>query len=106
MNFHENARRGACPLIQWLPDKQTELVGNREHVRKFGPDLQRMANRKLLILDAAENLNDLRVPPGNRLEQLQRSREGQHSIRINDRWRICFTWAPSGPADVGITDYH
>ena len=83
MNFHENARRGACPLIQWLPDKQTELVGNREHVRKLGPDLQRMANRKLLILDAAENLNDLRVPPGNRLEQLQRSREGQTRKQLN-----------------------
>ena len=83
MNFHENARRGACPLIQWLPDKQTELVGNREHVRKLGPDLQRMANRKLLTLDAAENLNDLRVPPGNRLEQLQRSREGQTRKQLN-----------------------
>jgi proteic killer suppression protein len=65
-----------------------------------------MANRKPLIPDAAENLTDLRVPPGNRLEQLQSSRAGQHSIRINDRWRICFAWAPSGPADVEITDYH
>ena len=83
MNFHENARRCACPLIQWLPDKQTELVGNREHVRKFGPDLQRMANRKLLILDAAENLNDLRVPPGNRLEQLKVNRAGQTRKQLN-----------------------
>ena len=83
MNFHENARRCACPLIQWLPDKQTELVGNREHVRKLGPDLQRMANRKLLTLDAAENLNDLRVPPGNRLEQLKVNRAGQTRKQLN-----------------------
>ena len=65
-----------------------------------------MANRKLLIIDAAETLNDLRVPPGNRLEHLRGDRAGQHSIRINDQWRICFTWSSSGPADVEITDYH
>jgi proteic killer suppression protein len=65
-----------------------------------------MANRKLLILDAAENVNDLRAPPGNRLEQLRGDRSGQHSIRINNQWRICFTWTSAGPADVEITDYH
>ena len=65
-----------------------------------------MANRKLLIIDAAEALNDLRVPPGNRLEQLRGDRAGQHSIRINDQWRICFNWTASGAADVEITDYH
>jgi toxin HigB-1 len=65
-----------------------------------------MANRKLLIIDAAEALNDLRVPPGNRLEQLHGDRAGQHSIRINDQWRICFNWTASGAADVEITDYH
>lgn len=75
-------------------------------MRRFGSDLQRMANRKLLIIDAAEALNDLRVPPGNRLEQLRGNRAGQHSIRINDQWRICFTWTAAGPADVEITDYH
>jgi toxin HigB-1 len=65
-----------------------------------------MANRKLLIIDAAEALNDLRVPPGNRLEQLRGNRAGQHSIRINDQWRICFTWTAAGAAHVEITDYH
>jgi proteic killer suppression protein len=65
-----------------------------------------MANRKLLIIDAAETLDDLRVPPGNRLEQLRGNRAGQHSIRINDQWRVCFTWTAAGPADVEITDYH
>jgi len=65
-----------------------------------------MANRKLLIIDAAETLDDLRVPPGNRLEQLKGNRAGQYSIRINDQWRVCLTWTAAGPADVEITDYH
>jgi toxin HigB-1 len=65
-----------------------------------------MANRKLLIIDAAEALNDLRVPPGNRLEQLRGNRAGQHSIRINDQWRICFTWTAAGASDLEGTDYH
>ena len=75
-------------------------------MRKFGSDLQRTAHRKLLILDAAETINDLRVPPGNRLEPLRGGRAGQHSIRVNDQWRICFVWSEAGPADVEITDYH
>ena len=58
------------------------------------------------MLDAAENLEDLRVPPGNRLEALRGDRAGQHSIRINQQWRICFTWTVAGPADVEIVDYH
>lgn len=58
------------------------------------------------MLDAAESLNDLRVPPGNRLERLHGDRAGQHSIRVNNQWRICFTWATSGPTEVEITDYH
>ena len=65
-----------------------------------------MAYRKLLMLDAAETLADLRVPPGNRLEALKGDRAGQHSIRVNDQWRICFTWTMAGAADVQITDYH
>lgn len=64
-----------------------------------------MANRKLLVLDAAETLNDLRVPPGNRLDQLRAGRSGQHSIRVNDQWRICFRWSSAGPSDVQIVDY-
>jgi proteic killer suppression protein len=81
-------------------------VWEREHVRRLGSDVQRMANRKLLMLDAAETINDLRIPPGNRLEQLKGTRAGQHSIRINDQWRICFRWTSAGAHDVEITDYH
>jgi proteic killer suppression protein len=62
--------------------------------------------RKLVILDAAENLGDLRVPPGNRLEKLSGDRAGQHSIGINDQWRICFRWTKVGPEEIEITDYH
>ncbi|MFB2557023.1 type II toxin-antitoxin system RelE/ParE family toxin [Herbiconiux liangxiaofengii] len=93
-------------MIHSFVDTNTERVWNRQHVRRFGTDLQRMANRKLLILDAAEDLNELRIPPGNRLEKLSGDREGQHSIRINDQWRICFVWTPTGPAGVEIVDYH
>jgi len=62
--------------------------------------------RKLLVLDAAESLNDLRVPPGNRLEKLSGSRSGQHSIRVNDQWRVCFRWSDGDAHDVEIVDYH
>ena len=75
-------------------------------MRRFGSDLQRMANRKLLIIDAAEALSDLRVPPGNRLEQLRGNRAGQYSIRINDQWRVCFVWHDGGAEQVEIVDYH
>ena len=68
--------------------------------------MQRAANRKLLILDAADVLQDLRVPPGNRLERLQGGRAGQHGIRVNDQWRICFVWTDTGPTDVELVDYH
>ena len=78
----------------------------RVRVRAFGPELQRSANRKLLILDAAETIEDLRIPPGNRLERLRGGRAGQYSIRINDQWRICFRWTATGPVGVEITDYH
>jgi toxin HigB-1 len=93
-------------VIQSFADSNTEKVWRRERVRRLGSDLQRMANRKLLIIDAAETLDDLRVPPGNRLEQLKGNRAGQYSIRINDQWRVCLTWSAAGPADVEITDYH
>ena len=93
-------------MIQSFADADAERVWRRQHVRRFGADLQRMANRKLLMLDAAETLSDLRVPPGNRLEMLRCDRAGQHSIRVNDQWRICFIWTPAGPENVEITDYH
>ena len=93
-------------MIQSFAEKDTERVWQRVRLRKFSSDLQRVANRKLVMLDAAETINDLRVPPGNRLEQLKGTRKGQHSIRVNDQWRICFNWTSAGPTDVEITDYH
>jgi toxin HigB-1 len=93
-------------VIRSFANADTEKVWRRQHVRRFGSALQRIAHRKLLMIDAAETLNDLRVPPGNHLEQLLGSRAGQHSIRVNQQWRICFTWTGAGPADVEITDYH
>lgn len=93
-------------MIESFKDAATERVWRRHHVRRFGADLQRMAHRKLLMLDAAANLTDLKVPPGNRLERLSGDRAGRYSIRVNDQWRICFLWTPSGPADVEIADYH
>jgi proteic killer suppression protein len=68
--------------------------------------IETVARRKLRQLEIAGRLDDLRIPPGNRLEALKGDRQGQHSIRINDRWRICFRWTAAGPADVEIVDYH
>lgn len=93
-------------MILSFYDSGTRKIWDREFVKKFSPELQRSALRKLLILDAAEDLNDLKVPPGNRLESLSGNRTGQHSIRINDQWRICFNWTPVGPENVEIVDYH
>lgn len=93
-------------MLQSFADQDSERVWLRERVKKFHTDLQRVALRKLVILDAAENLTDLRIPPGNRLEKLTGDRDGQHSIRVNDQWRICFRWTKAGPEDVMITDYH
>ena len=93
-------------MLQTFKDRDTERVWRRQRVRKLHGDLQRVALRKLVILDAAENLGDLRVPPGNRLEKVSGDRAGQHSIRINDQWRICFRWTKVGPEEIEITDYH
>jgi len=78
----------------------------RTFSRKLPQNVQRAARMKLEVLDAAEVLQDLRVPPGNRLEKLSGDREGQHSIRINDQWRICFVWKEGNAHEVEITDYH
>ena len=93
-------------MLRSFRDRDTERVWRRLAVRKLGPDVQRSALRKLLVLDAAESVQDLRVPPGNRLEKLKGGRSGEYSIRINDQWRICFRWTTAGPEDVEITDYH
>jgi proteic killer suppression protein len=93
-------------MIRSFKDSRTEKVWVREQVRAFGPDLQRAAQKKLRLLNAASELQSLRVPPGNRLEKLTGDRAGQYSIRINDQYRICFTWADGGADGVEITDYH
>jgi proteic killer suppression protein len=93
-------------MIRSFRDKATESVFRREVSRKLSPALQRQALRKLVILDGAETLQDLQIPPGNRLERLKGDRDGQYSIRINDQWRICFTWSDGDAEDVEITDYH
>ncbi|MFK4834313.1 type II toxin-antitoxin system RelE/ParE family toxin [Microbacterium sp. ZW T2_14] len=93
-------------MIQSFADEPTRKVWAREHVRQLGSELQRAAQKKLRLLNAAETINDLRIPPGNRLEKLAGDRDGQHSIRINDQYRICFVWTSAGPTDVQIIDYH
>lgn len=93
-------------VIRGFRDKEAERIFRRQRSRKLGPDVQRIAQRKLSMLDAAQSLQDLRVPPGNRLERLSGDRDGQHSIRINDQWRICFVWEEGVVDDVEITDYH
>jgi proteic killer suppression protein len=93
-------------VIRSFRDAETRKVFERERARKLPSDLQRRAHRKLLLLDAAERLEELRVPPGNRLERLAGDRAGQHSIRINDQWRICFRWKEGDAHDVEICDYH
>ena len=93
-------------MIRSFRDRETEKVFERERSRRLPPDLQRRAHRKLLLLDAAETVEDLRVPPGNRLESLSGDRADQRSIRINDQWWICFRWERGDAYDVEITDYH
>ena len=93
-------------MIRCFRDKTTEAVFNGENPKGFPADLVKVARRKLRYLNAADNLGDLRSPPGNRLEALAGDRNGQYSIRINDQFRVCFVWTSKGPAEVEIVDYH
>ena len=93
-------------MIQSFRDADTEKVFRRERSRRLPPDVLRRALRKLLLLDAADSLDDLRIPPGNRLERLSGDRSGQYSVRINEQWRICFRWSRGDAYEVEITDYH
>jgi proteic killer suppression protein len=93
-------------VISSFADRDTERLWRREPVRSIDSRIRRTALRKLAVLDAVTTLDELRVPPGNRLEAMKGDRAGQHSIRINDQWRICFTWTETGPSDVEIVDYH
>jgi proteic killer suppression protein len=92
-------------MIKGFKDKEAERLFNREPLRKMPPEIQRIGLRKLRMLHRALTLDDLRVPPGNRLEALKGDRLGQHSIRINDRWRICFVWEDGDVYGVEIVDY-
>jgi proteic killer suppression protein len=87
-------------------DAETQRIWPRLAVRKFGPAVQRIAWRKLAYLNAAEEIGDLAVPPGNKLEKLKGDRAGQYSIRVNDQYRICFKWAKTGPAEIALVDDH
>jgi proteic killer suppression protein len=93
-------------MIRGFHNKGTEARFNRKLSKKFPSDIQRTALRKLIILDSAESLNDLQLPPSNRLEKLLGDRKGQYSIRINERRRICFKWLRRDAYDVEIVDYH
>ena len=93
-------------MIRSFRNRETERFRDGMASRRFPPDIRRVAQRKLELIDAALRLNDLGVPPGNRLEALSGDRRGQHSIRINQQWRICFRWTDGGAEDVEICDYH
>lgn len=93
-------------MIKSFKNRETEKVYSREVSKKLPTDIQQVALRKLRMINNAKNINDLRIPPANRLEKLSGNREGQYSIRINDQWRICFIWQDGDAHDVEITDYH
>jgi len=93
-------------MILSFRDKDAEHIWNQLPVRRFSVSFQRMILRKLFMIARAHDLRDLRIPPSNRLEELTRDRKGQHSIRINDQWRICFVWEGGNARDVEIVDYH
>jgi len=93
-------------MIIEFSSREAEKIWQGEVSRKLPRDIQQIALRKLFMLDKAQSLNDLRIPPANRLEALKNDRKGQHSIRINDQWRICFEWTDRGPTNVEIVDCH
>lgn len=93
-------------MIKTFRDKDTERIFNRQRVKRFSLAIQKVAQRKLHLLDAADLVEDIRVPPGNRLEKLSGNRKNQHSIRVNNQWRICFRWKNGQAFDVEVVDYH
>jgi proteic killer suppression protein len=86
--------------------KDTQAIHEARFTKKFGVDLVRPARRKLALISRAKNLEDLRNPPGNHLEALEGNRKGQHSLKVNDQWRICFRWTANGAEEVEMVDYH
>ena len=93
-------------MIRSFRDRDTERVFRRIRIRKLSIDLQRIAQRKLVMIDAASTIEDLKIPPGKRLEKLSGDRKGQYSIRINDQWRICFIWRGGDAHEAEIVDHH
>lgn len=93
-------------MIKSFGSKHTERIWDGQYVKRIDRTVQRAALRKLEMINAAHVIEDLRIPPGNRLEQLTGDRRGQHSIRVNAQWRICFTWTEGGAEDVELVDYH
>lgn len=93
-------------MIRGFACKETKKIYDEKFSRKLPGNIQRGIGKKLALLDAAVELDDLKVPPGNQLEPLKGDRRGWHSIRINDQWRICFRWTKEGPAEVEVVDYH
>jgi toxin HigB-1 len=93
-------------VISSFACSDTRRIFDREYVRRFSRDVQIIAFRKLVLVDNVTNLNDLRFPPGNRLEKLKGNRAGQFSIRVNDQFRICFRWSNGNASDVELVDYH
>ncbi len=100
------ASRYTGRVIRSFSDKRTAEIFANQVPKGFPTDILATARRKLAVLDAAEMLNELRAPPGNRLEALKGERSGQHSIRVNDQWRVCFVWEQDGPHEVQIVDYY
>ena len=94
------------PMIKSFRDREAEKLFNLEFSRKLPPEIQRAAARKLRMIHRAATVESLRIPPGNHLEALKGNRDGQHSVRINQQWRICFKWIEADAYDVEITDYH
>lgn len=93
-------------MIKNFRSREAEKIWNGVRSKRLPQDIQQIARRKLRMLNNARSLNDLRVPPANRLEALKGSRSGQHSIRVNDQWRICFVWVDGDAVNVEIVDYH
>ena len=101
-----NAGRYTLQVIRSFADKETERIWKGDFARHLPHQIQALARRKLRMLNAAQRLDDLRIPPANRLEALKGKRSGQHSIRINDQWRVCFGWREGHCTEVEIVDYH
>jgi proteic killer suppression protein len=93
-------------MIKTFKCKETEKIFNRSYSKKLPRDIQRIAFRKLRMIERSKTLTDLKIPPANRLKMLSGQRKGQYSIRINDQWRVCFIWIDNNALEVEITDYH